>query len=677
MFRQLSIKNKLTLIITLVTALTLILGFSGITLSYFNETRSKLIEGIEKEARLVASYSQVPLALNFHDDLRRILSEVTIPTQHTSAICDLDPIQLIQVNKGGGELSSARDCRTQGSVWQGDWLLVTQPMFDVDGAKLGQVVFKVSTRPFYQNVREFASWALGITLASIAFSLLMARRLQRYISSPIMDLEVATKQVCTRENYDFRVPVTSQDEVGSLSHSFNQMLEALEQRQSERNNAIKEMHVLANYDSLTRLPNRALCLDRLHQALAKAKRQHESVAIMFIDLDNFKDINDHLGHNAGDKLLVQVSDHLIHSLRQGDTLARLGGDEFVVILTDFKSKTDLANVADKCVEAVSQNFTILDNVVTTTASIGIAIYPDDAETTEELLKAADSAMYQAKERGKNVYYFYEQQINSIIARRHTLSNELRQALNNKQLHVEYQPVVDISSNTIVGAEALVRWDHPEQGPISPAEFIPIAESCGLILQVSLFVIESVCQFIANSRDQLSDNFSVALNLSPVILRHPHLLEQIKDFLDKYAVPAKYICFEVTENTLMNEMEHCIKRLNALKAMGSKVSIDDFGTGYSSLSYLSKLPVDNLKIDRSFIDDVVTDTNDAAITLAIISLAQSLHLKVIAEGVEDQTQLMFLKNSQCEYIQGFLVSPSRPETAFMAFLQHYNQTQAIN
>ena len=431
------------------------------------------------------------------------------------------------------------------------------------------------------------------------------------------------------------------------------------------------MHLLANYDSLTELPNRTLCLDRLDQAITKVSRHQNSLAIMFIDLDNFKDVNDFLGHSAGDMLLVEVSKNLSASLRQSDTLARLGGDEFVVILTEFSSKENLALVAEKCVNAVSKDFNIMDNIVTTSASIGIAIYPDDASTSEELMKAADSAMYQAKERGKNSFYFYEERINAILARRHALAGALRLALKENQLHVEYQPVVEISSNCIVGAEALIRWNHPDFGMISPAEFIPISESTGLILPVSLFVIESVCHFLSTFKSELPDNFSVALNLSPAILRQSSLVTQIEGFLKQYQISAKDVCFEVTENALMNEMEHCIQTLNALKKLGSRISIDDFGTGYSSLSYLSKLPVDNLKIDRSFINDMLDDNNDTAITLAIISLAQSLNLKVIAEGVEDQAQLKFLKQHNCEYIQGFLVSPSKKDKAFISFLKSYN------
>ena len=671
MFKQLSIKNKLTLIMTLVTSVTLMLGFAGITLSYYNENRNSLIDGMEQEAKLVASYSQVPVALNFHDDLERILGEVLITGAHTSAICDFDPAQIIQIDAGGGLITDTSGCESQGNLWKGEWLWVTQPMLDVAGEELGMVMFKISTAPFYRGVRIFIYWALFFTLLSIAFSYFLAKRLQGYISRPIMDLEAATKQVCNEEHYNFRVPVASQDEVGSLSNSFNQMLEAMEQRLVERNNAIQDMHMLANYDSLTQLPNRALCLDRLTQAIAKVGRKKNKVALMFIDLDNFKDVNDFLGHNAGDILLIKVSKNLSGALRQGDTLARLGGDEFVVIITDFNSKTDLANIADKCIAAVAQDFSIMENTITASASIGIAIFPDDADSSVELMKAADSAMYQAKERGKNAYYFYEERINAIVARRHVLAGALRFALKKKQLHVEYQPVVDLNNNQIVGAEALIRWDHPEYGRISPVEFIPIAESTGLIFPVSLFVIESVCQFIAKSRKDLGDDFSVALNLSPALLKQNYLLEKIKGFLKTYQVPAKSICFEVTENTLMNEMERCIQTLNALKQLGSKVSIDDFGTGYSSLSYLSKLPVDNLKIDRSFITDMLEDTNDTAITLAIISLAQSLKLKVIAEGVENQAQLLFLKQSNCEYIQGFLVSRSRPDGEFISFLNQYN------
>jgi diguanylate cyclase (GGDEF)-like protein len=671
MFRQLSIKKKLTLIITLVTTTALILGFTGITLTYYNETRSNLIKSIEHEAKLVASYSQVPVALDFHDDLKRILDDITISSAHTSVICDREPNKIIQKDNGGGRITDEAACLLKGQIWQGEWLWVTQVIYDIAGESIGLVVLKVSTADFNAGISRFAYMALMFTLLSIGFSFILAGRLQTFISRPITDLKEATQQLCNEEHYNFRVPITSEDEIGSLSNSFNRMLEAMEHRLIERNQAITKMHLLANYDPLTELPNRTLCLDRLDQAISKVSRSQETLAIMFIDLDNFKDINDFLGHSAGDLLLVKVSNNLSKALRQSDTLARLGGDEFVVILTEFESKESLSMVAEKCVRAISQEFDIMDSIVTASASIGIAIYPDDASSSEELMKAADSAMYQAKAKGKNAFYFYEERINAILARRHTLAGALRFALKEQQLHVEYQPVVELSSNNIVGAEALIRWNHPDFGMISPAEFIPIAESTGLILPISLFVVESVCQFIAKFRADLSDDFSIALNLSPAILRQNSLVTQIEAFLNQYEIPAKAVCFEVTENALMNEMEHCIQTLNALKKLGSRISIDDFGTGYSSLAYLSKLPVDNLKIDRSFINDMLHDDSDTAITLAIISLAQSLALKVIAEGVEDQAQLKFLKQHNCEYIQGFLVSPSKPDRAFISFLKSYN------
>lgn len=671
MFRQLSIKNKLTLMITLVTATSLILGFTGITLTYYNEARSNLIQSIEQEAKLVASYSQVPVALDYYDDLKRILNDVLITSAHTSAVCDREPSQIIQTDNGAGLISYKTDCHLKDPIWQGKWLWVTQLVTDISGESIGLVVLKVSTANFNAGIIRFTYLALMFTLLSIGFSFFLAGRIQTYISRPITDLKEATQQLCSEENYNFRVPVTSEDEIGSLSDSFNRMLEAMEHRLIERNQAISKMHLLANYDPLTELPNRTLCLDRLEQAITKVRRHKKNLALMFIDLDNFKDINDFLGHSAGDVLLVKVSNNLSRALRQSDTLARLGGDEFVVILTDFESKESLSKVAEKCVLAVSQEFNIMDNIVTTSASIGIAIYPDDASSSEELMKAADSAMYQAKGQGKNAFYFYEERINAILARRHTLEGALRLALKEQQLHVEYQPVVELASNKIVGAEALTRWQHPDFGMISPVEFIPIAESTGLILPLSLFVVESACQFITNFRAELSDSFSVALNLSPAILRQNSLVTQIEVLLNQYQVPAKAVCFEVTENALMNEMEHCIQTLNALKQLGSRISIDDFGTGYSSLAYLSKLPVDNLKIDRSFINDMLHDSSDTAITLAIISLAQSLGLKVIAEGVEDQAQLKFLTQHNCEYIQGFLVSPSKRDRAFLSFFKSYN------
>jgi methyl-accepting chemotaxis protein len=280
MFRQLSIKNKLTLIITLVTTTALILGFTGITLTYYNETRSNLIKSIEHEAKLVANYSQVPVALDFHDDLKRILNDVTISSAHTSAICDREPSQIIQADNGGGRLTDKSDCYLKGPLWQDKWLWVTETIYDISGELIGLVILKVSTADFNATINRFAYLALIFTALSIGFSFFLAGRLQTYISRPITDLKEATQQLCNQENYNFRVPVTSDDDIGSLSLSFNRMLEAMEHRLVERNQAITKMHLLANYDPLTKLPNRTLCLDRLEQAISKVSRDQETLAIM-------------------------------------------------------------------------------------------------------------------------------------------------------------------------------------------------------------------------------------------------------------------------------------------------------------------------------------------------------------------------------------------------------------
>ncbi len=417
----------------------------------------------------------------------------------------------------------------------------------------------------------------------------------------------------------------------------------------------ERLHRLAHYDALTGLPNRVLLTDRLHQALAHAQRNGTQVGLLFLDLDRFKLVNDTLGHRAGDQLLQEVALRLESSVRAEDTVARLGGDEFTVIVPNLHGPAGAANVAEKIIEALAAPFHLQGQDIFATASIGIALYPLTADSPESLIKHADIAMYQAKEQGRNNYLYFRRGHDEQSRDLFELENGLRHALERGELRLVYQPEVEIETGRIVAVEALLRWKHPERGDIPPSEFIPVAEDTGMIGPIGEWVLREACTQNRDWQDQGLPPIRVAVNLSVRQLRHVRFAEKVAEILDETGLDADWLEVELTESTVMLHAKETMGILWQLKSMGIRLSIDDFGTGYSALNYLKRLPVDTLKIDRSFIEGLEHDSNDQAISDAIIALGNSLKLRVVAEGVETEHQLGFLRQHHCCDAQGFLFS----------------------
>ena len=441
---------------------------------------------------------------------------------------------------------------------------------------------------------------------------------------------------------------------------------------TERKRDEETIRHLAYYDALTGLPNRTLFNDRLAQALAQAYRNRQMLGLMFLDLDRLKAVNDTLGHAMGDRLLQAVSERLKGCLREGDTIARLGGDEFMLLLPGVTHLEDIAKVAQRILDALKPSFYCDGQELHTTASVGIALYPNDSKDAEALMKNADTAMYRAKELGRNNYQFYNPSMNATAFQRLSLENNLRRALQGKELTLHYQPQLNLQTGQITGAEALIRWNHPELGSISPTRFIPIAEESGLIVPVGEWVLATA---IAQNKSWQESGFSpirIAVNLSPLHFKHKDLGATIAQVLRETKLDPKYLELEVTESVIMQssdaDADAVVATMLKLKEMGVHVSIDDFGTGYSSLSYLKRFPVDTVKIDQSFIRDITTNPDDAAIAKAIISIAHSLGLRVIAEGVETEGQLNFLRSEKCDEVQGFFFSEGLPADAFAEFVR---------
>lgn len=420
--------------------------------------------------------------------------------------------------------------------------------------------------------------------------------------------------------------------------------------------AQEHFEYLANHDRLTGLPNRNLFYDRLQHGLDKALRSKDQLAVMFIDLDNFKSVNDTLGHEMGDLLLSQTAERLRACTRKEDTIARLGGDEFTVLAEDLRDPEGVVSAtASRIIDMLSQPFHLDGQEALVSASVGIALYPDNGPDFQSLLNNADAAMYQAKQTGKNNYQFFNDDMNSNAKRRAKLERDLRQTLKNGELFLAYQPQIELESGRVIGLEALLRWRHPELGLIPPQQFIPVAESSGLIVAIGDWVMNAVCLQVAAWEKQGMKGFRVAVNLSSRQFRHNHLAESIGLIIAKKKANPAFLEIELTESAMMDDTEQASLILHQLKDMGIRIAVDDFGMGYSSLNYLKRFPIDALKIDSSFIHEVATSQDDAAITSAIISMGHSMQLKVIAEGVETQEQMSFLKARDCDAVQGFYMS----------------------
>ncbi len=437
---------------------------------------------------------------------------------------------------------------------------------------------------------------------------------------------------------------------------------------TKRKEVEQRIHLLAYYDPLTSLPNRVLFGDRLGQALAASRRGGGKVALLFLDLDRFKSINDSLGHAAGDSLLQSVADRLKLCIREMDSICRQGGDEFMVLLPGIEKREDVAAIAQKILAAMSDPHHIEGRNLVVSFSIGISIYPADADTPEALIQNADAAMYHAKEHGRNNFQFFTPDMNAEALDLLSLEADFRRAMVNGELQIYYQPQIDNATGAIVGVEALARWLHPERGFVPPSRFVSIAEESGLIGQLGEWVLRTAC---AQNRKWQEDGIvkiPVAVNLSALQFHQKDLVELIVGILHETGLEPRYLELELTEGIIMKNAESTIATLNALKKAGVLLSIDDFGTGYSSLSYLKRFPIDKLKIDQSFIRDIATNENDALITTTIISMGHNLRFRVIAEGVETAEQISFLKEHQCDETQGYYVSTPLPPEEFASFIK---------
>jgi len=501
-----------------------------------------------------------------------------------------------------------------------------------------------------------------------------ALHLATYISVSIRKLTSAMKKV-EQGKLDTRVEIKGADEISRLSLDFNQMTQQLMEMttardllQHEADARSIELNYLAHHDTLTGLPNRLSFNVLLEQSLKHAKRNNDGVAVVFMDLDKFKNINDCLGHPIGDEMLKILSDRFKKTLRKVDTVARIGGDEFILLIEEINQISDVEVAINKLIKLFDEPFLLNGYEIMITASMGISLYPMDGEESSVLIKNADAAMYHAKDEGRNSFKFYNHTLTKNAFDQVFLETALRGALSRNELHLEYQPQISIEHGRVIGMEALLRWNHPELGLISPAIFIPIAETNGLIHDIGSWVLLEACR---QGNVWLGDglNFGrISVNISGAQIMKPGFLKEVSDALTATQLPSENLELEVTEGAIMQDTKRAIQQLKALRSMGILLAIDDFGTGYSSLSYLKKLPIHRLKIDRSFIMDIPEDEDNMVIVEAVIALGNALDLIVVAEGVENEEQLHFLKARDCPVAQGFLFSKAITAVAMTNYLQ---------
>ncbi|WP_136419292.1 EAL domain-containing protein [Herbaspirillum sp. ST 5-3] len=518
----------------------------------------------------------------------------------------------------------------------GRWLMVNKKLCEIVGysrKELLEMRFQDITHP--EDL--IADWSVA----------------RRMIAGEV-DEKTWEKRYRHKNGYYIWVNLTSstvRDEEGKPKY-FSTVVEDI----SRRKQIEEELLHLANYDALTSLPNRSLLLDRLTQALAFANRSGGQVAVMMIDLDRFKNINDSLGHDVGDKIIIEIARRLSFTVRAGDTIARLGGDEFVVIRPDIAHENAAAIMAQQILEAMSRPMAMQDHEFYPTGSIGVSVFPRDGHDAQTLLKNADTAMYRAKDAGRNNFQFYAHEMNSRALDRLKLESGLRRALERDEFVLHYQPQMDLSSGRIIGVEALLRWEPPGQPMVFPGDFIPVAEDTGLIVPMGEWVLRTACaQGRAWRENSALAHVKVAVNLSARQFKQQDIVKTVSRVLEETGCSPEWLELEITESVIMENPEAAADVLLKLSKMGVHLSIDDFGTGYSSLSYLKRFPIDSLKIDKSFVRDITTDSDDAAIAKAVIALAHSLKMKVIAEGVETLEQLDFLRKQRCDQMQGYYLS----------------------
>jgi diguanylate cyclase len=680
------IRAKLASISMVTTASALLLVLMVMLGYEYIAARDELLQKMEVEASIVQQNSVAALAFSDIRAATEVLASLQASPSVVQAALVLPNGSTFAEyhNKFGKQPSYHYESNGSGTHFALDGLTLYRDI-SLGDKPIGKLFIEARLDRFYESMKLYAAAFALAALAALALSFSMLKYFNHAITHPLSKLAELTRSVSLRQDYTVRSSIDSHDEIGELARGFNNMLEQIQKRDADlgseltqRKQAENRLNELAYFDNTTLLPNRHHFKERMEAAIDNALRNNLKFSLMFIDLDDFKIVNDTLGHHIGDELLKKVAVRLSTSLRVGDIVCRIGGDEFAVILTDITDIQPVEIAAKKIIRILSEPIQLESKEVFIGASIGVCLFPDHASDISALLRNADTAMYHAKGQGKNRHQIYQPEMESRAIKRFTLENSLRRALESNELMLYYQPQTDIDSDRIIGFEALMRWRHPIMGMVTPDEFIPVAEETGLIMPMGEWALRTACLQGRAWQQAYAQNLVISVNLSGRQLVQNDIVERVLDILAETGMPPHLLDIELTESSLMENTEENIVKMEKLRAAGIRISIDDFGTGYSSISYLKRFPIDTLKIDRSFIRDIPGDADDVAIANTIIAMGNSLRMSVIAEGVEAEDQLNFLRESGCRKAQGFLLGKPMPAHEAEALLRETaDQTAAVS
>jgi len=664
-----TIGRRLMLILLLVSGGVLLLSTGAFLVNDWFSLRSAVFERLSAQASIVGNSSVAALMFDDTEAASSTLSSLEQEADILAAgIFDPKGRLFADFQRESGALPPTLPTTPEG-FYQGHAYVVLPIV--LDESRFGSIVLLSDFSYWKKKQTRNLMTALLVLFSSLVVAALLSSRLQRLVSEPILKLAATARRISEQQDYNLRAEKLSRDEIGRLVDDFNGMLRQIQQRDLELKGIqekleekvqartleltelTRKLEHQAYHDTLTGLPNRRTFDDHLHLAIEEDQRYGGELAVLFLDLDRFKIINDTLGHSVGDKLLVQVAQRFSHCVRGSDTLARLGGDEFAVLLQRIEHATDAADVARKLIESISEPIEVEGYSLHPSTSVGISIYPSDGRNAETIIKNADAAMYRSKEQGRNRVTFFSAEMNERAERRLALENRLRQVINEGGLSIHYQPRYDTFTREIVGVEALVRWFDPQTGPVSPVEFIPLAEECGLIASIDEWVLENACREVLSWFGGAAPDITLAVNFSPAQFIREDLHKVIGRLLQQTGFPGSRLELEITESLFGTDNSNVFQIFKQLVDLDIQISVDDFGTAYSSLSRLKQLPLHTLKIDQSFVRDVGNDPDDETLVKTIITMAHNLNLKVVAEGVENDTQYRFVKENGCDAIQGLL------------------------
>jgi len=671
--KGLSIQNKFILINVSVTMFALLFAVVMAVVGEYKSKRDFILEALQVQSEMVANNTAAALVFKDKNGAKQILQSFSVSLKVHSAVIYNENGEVFEeyfspgpsIKGTGIDVSHAHDGRdglqthlhNKSTILNNEIHIIQKIIFE--DKIIGSLYLQADISDLYDDIISYLIYTSSMALIGLAFASLILIKLSKSIIRPLLQLTHLMGSVIEKNDYSIRIENNSKDEIGVLSQGFNKMLSYIEANDSklahelsERYKAQEHLDKLAYYDITTELPNRHFFHKQLDHAVERSITTEQKMVLLFLDLDNFKNVNDTAGHETGDILLRQASARLSDVLRQNDYICRIGGDEFAIIIENVTDMGGISIVAKKCIESLSNPFDIDGKMFFIGVSIGISVCPIDTVTSNELLINADMAMYEAKIQGKNNYQYFNQEMNEVHSYRYQLENELRHAIDKNQLELYYQPQVLSETGTLVGYEALMRWKHPEKGLIPTGDYIPVAEETGLILPLGKWLIDTACEHARQLLDDGLKDVTIAINISGIQIREKDFINNITNALNFSGLDPDILEIELTESILMNDSELVIKKVHQLKKLGIHIAIDDFGTGFSSMNYLKSFPVTKLKIDKGFISGLPESSEDEAIVRAIIAMAHGLNINVIAEGVESLEQVQILKKYGCEMLQGY-------------------------